>query len=157
MPNNIGLAFNIDWFNPYDHTQYSIGAIYISILNLPRAERYKIENTIVAGLIPGPHEPEKMNHFLKPIVDELLQLWSGISLSITCDGVAVNSHSVRAALLCFISDIPATRKVCGFPALKATLGCSKCLKAFRCIGFGEPTNYSGFDRFRGLKRIILNQ
>lgn len=93
-----------------------------------------------------------MNHFLKPIVDELLQLWSGISLSITYDGVTVNSHSVRAALLCFISDIPATRKVCGFPALKATLGCSKCLKAFPCIGFGEPTNYSGFDRQSWIQR-----
>ena len=28
-PNNVGLALNIDWFNPFEHTQYSIGAIII--------------------------------------------------------------------------------------------------------------------------------
>ena len=42
VPNYIVLALNIDWFNPYEHTQYSIGAIYFTILNFPRAERYKI-------------------------------------------------------------------------------------------------------------------
>lgn len=58
------------------------------------------------------------------------------------------SHIVRAALLCFISDIPTTRKVCGFPGLRAKLGCSKCLKVFPCVGFGEPTDYSGYERHK---------
>lgn len=38
-PGNIGLIMKIDFFQPYDHVQYSLGAIYISILNLPREER----------------------------------------------------------------------------------------------------------------------
>ena len=80
VPNNIALALNIDWFNPYEHSKYSIGAIYFTILNLPQAERYKIENTIVAGLMPGPNEPKRINPFLKPIVDDLLHLWKGISV-----------------------------------------------------------------------------
>ena len=62
-PNNICFALNIDWFNPYEHTQYSIGAIYLTILNLPRDERYKIENTILVGLILGPTEQKRMNCF----------------------------------------------------------------------------------------------
>ena len=41
---NLGLILNVDWFRPYEHTQYSIGVIYLVILNLPRAERYKLEN-----------------------------------------------------------------------------------------------------------------
>ena len=40
IPNNIALALNIDWFNPYKHTQYSIGAVYLTILILPRTQRY---------------------------------------------------------------------------------------------------------------------
>ena len=56
LPNNIALAFNINWFNPYKHTQYSIGAVYLTILNLPRTQKYKIENTIIVGLIPGLNE-----------------------------------------------------------------------------------------------------
>ena len=63
LPNNIALALNIDWFNPYKHTQYSIGAVYLTILNLPRTLRYKIENTIIVGLIPGPKEPKRNQCF----------------------------------------------------------------------------------------------
>ena len=48
-PNNVGLALNIDWFNPYEHAQYSIGAIYLTILHLPREERYKVEILYLLG------------------------------------------------------------------------------------------------------------
>ena len=27
-----GLLINVDWFQPYRHVQYSVGAIYIAIL-----------------------------------------------------------------------------------------------------------------------------
>ena len=61
-----------------------------------------------------------------------------------------------AALLCFVSDIPATWKVCGFPGFKAKLGCSKCLKVFPCEGFGEPTDFSDFDRHSWVARTMKN-
>ena len=38
LPNNLCLGMNIDWFNPYDETVYSVGAIYVVVLNLPRTE-----------------------------------------------------------------------------------------------------------------------
>lgn len=82
-----------------------------------------------------------------------MQLWKGIS--IRGDGM-FSSRTVCAALLCFVSDIPATRKVCGFPGFKATLGCSKCLKIFPCEGFGEPTDYSDFDRHDWVARTMKN-
>ena len=145
-PNNVGLALNIDWFNPFEHTQYSIGAIYLTILNLPREERYNIENTVLVGLMPGPTEPKRISPFLDPLIDELLQLWEGVPLSTETPN---SSLTLRAALLCFISDIPATRKVCGFPGFKARLGCSKCLKEFPCEGFGERTDYSGMTALIG--------
>ena len=69
-------------------------------------------------------EPKRVYPFLEPLVDELLKLWDGVSIE---SGI-VSSFTLRAALLCFISDIPATRKVCGFQGFKARLGYSKCLK-----------------------------
>lgn len=48
---------NLDFFQPYKHVQYSLGAIYMTVLNLPRSDRNKIENVILVGLIPGPNEP----------------------------------------------------------------------------------------------------
>lgn len=139
--NNLCFVLNIDWFNPYEHTQYSIQVIYLTVLNLPRGERYKIENTILVGFIPGPSEPTRINPFLDPLVDELLHLWEGIQVSL-------QSHTItlRAMLLCYVSEIPATRKVCGFSGFKARLGSSKCMKEFPCEGFGERTDYSGYNR-----------
>lgn len=37
---NYGIMLNVDWFQPFKHTNYSVGAIYVTILNLPRAERF---------------------------------------------------------------------------------------------------------------------
>jgi hypothetical protein len=33
---HLGLMLNLDWFQPYDGTVYSIGIIYAAICNLPR-------------------------------------------------------------------------------------------------------------------------
>ncbi|PKY56565.1 hypothetical protein RhiirA4_476956 [Rhizophagus irregularis] len=53
---NLGLLFNLDWFQPFTYTQHSTGAIYASICNLPRSERNKPENIIYLGFLPGPKE-----------------------------------------------------------------------------------------------------
>ncbi len=55
--NHYGLFINVDWYQPYKHRKYSIGVIYMVLLNLPREVRYKRENVILVGLIPGPKEP----------------------------------------------------------------------------------------------------
>ena len=63
----LALMMNMDFFQPYKHVQYSVGAIYLTVLNLPREVRNKPENVLLVGLIPGPNEPERdINSFLKP-------------------------------------------------------------------------------------------
>lgn len=69
---------NIDWFHPYESTQYSVGIVYLSVLNLPCDIRNKIANIIVCSVIPGPHEPNNMNSILnsknKPSTSSWYQL-----------------------------------------------------------------------------------
>ncbi len=55
-PRNLALMVNVDWFQPYDHTQYSVGVIYLVIMSLPRSERFLIHNAIFCAIIPGPME-----------------------------------------------------------------------------------------------------
>jgi len=38
------------------------------------------QNAILAGIIPGPNEPETVNPFLDPPVEELSVLWNGIDM-----------------------------------------------------------------------------
>ena len=103
---------NVDWYQPFKHTTYSIGVIYLVVLNLPRAERFKDENMILVGLIPGPKEPKlHINAYLEPLVSELQALWKGVVLD---DASTLGCQVYRAAILCLASDIPASRKCGGF-------------------------------------------
>ena len=73
---------NLDWFQPTKHGCDSIGVIYMVVINLPRQERFKPENVIIVGIIPGPKEPKlHVNTFLQPLVDELIDFWDGVLLT----------------------------------------------------------------------------
>ncbi|OAD80875.1 hypothetical protein PHYBLDRAFT_102425, partial [Phycomyces blakesleeanus NRRL 1555(-)] len=93
--------------------------------NLPYEERFKPENVILVGLMPGPKEPKtkEINHYSKPIVDELLQLFTGITIPTFECPAGVN---VCAALHMIVCDIPATRKTSGFTIHNSTCACLRC-------------------------------
>ena len=141
VPNNFCLALNVDWFNPYKQTPYSVGAIYLTVLNLPRAERFKPHNMMLVGLIPGPRERADLNPFLRPLVNHLKRLYEGLYVT-----YASKKVKIRAVLACITYDLPATRKVCGFSNFSTLKGCSKCLKTFfPTASFGSKPDYSGYD------------
>ena len=105
---------NVDWFSPFKHTPYSVGAVYLSVMNLPRSKRFLKENMILVGLIPGPNEPAlNINSYLEPLVKELKVLWSEGMVINMPDNPGQQVH-LKAGLLCVACDIPAARKVCGF-------------------------------------------
>ena len=106
----------------------------MTILNLPRNLRYRAEFFLLCGIIPGPKEPKDL------IVQELLLLWEGVTMSIEGCGL----ENVRAALICITSDLPAIRKVCGFAGHSACFGCFKCFKKFKSVG--DKLDYLGFLR-----------
>ena len=99
LPNNLCMALNVDWFNPYNETQFSVGAIYLVILNLPRFEHYKEENVILVGMIPGPKEPKQhMNTYLAPSVKYLQVLHDGIQFE--NPSTVLGYTNLRAILAC---------------------------------------------------------
>ncbi len=69
----LGLMINLDWFQPYDNSPYSIGTIYGVICNLPHDERFKPSNILTLAIIPGPSEPKlhQLNYYLAPLIDQL--------------------------------------------------------------------------------------
>ena len=160
-PFSLALRLNIDWFRIYKHVKYSVGMLYLVIENLPRHKRYNLENIIIVGCIPGPNEPKlTVNSFLKPLIDELLELWHGVFIK---SQSAFGITSVRCMLTSISADIPATRKLCGFFSHNARRGCSKCLKEFVTDQFNSKPDYSGFDNASWIARDhashmhVLNQ
>lgn len=124
------------------------------VQNLPRSVRYKIENIILIGIIPGPKEPKyTINSFLRPLVEELKEFWTGVNIN--CKHHPLGKLFVRAALTCCTCDIPATRKVCGFVGHAATLGCSKCAKQFTYDRTTQKMDYSGYHSEEWPVRTLL--
>ncbi|TFK61738.1 hypothetical protein BDN72DRAFT_748493, partial [Pluteus cervinus] len=97
-------------------------------LNLPAHLRYKVENIYLVGVIPGPHEPSlhELNHFICPMVDNLLELWSpGVVLS--CVSGYDYGCLVRCAIIALIADLLAVRKLAGLRGVTANTNfCSFC-------------------------------
>jgi hypothetical protein len=143
-PYSLLVSLNIDWFQPFKHLTYSVGAIYLSIFNLPRHLRNRIESIILVGIIPGPKEPKlTLNSYLTPLVTELKNVFTQGFKVVNSNGQTL---TIRVALGCVNCDIPASRRVCGFLAHSANLGCNKCYKKFYPVPNAERANYSGFDR-----------
>ena len=123
--NTVGFMLNVDWFNPFKHGTYSMGAIYVSIPYLPRPIRFKEQNTILVGLIPGPKEPTLvLNSYLTPLVQDLLKLDEGFWF--TSPDVLGKKAFIKGRLIAICCDIPASRKVCGFVGHNALKACNKC-------------------------------
>ena len=114
---------NFNFFQPMKHRKdYSVGVFYLALLNLPRAERFKWENIIVLGIVPSlDREPKDLNQLLEPTIDELKALWKGVLLRSCLSRFPL---TFRAAVISISSDVPATRKICGFKSHSALLGCS---------------------------------
>ena len=138
---NLGIMINLDWFQPFDSSAYSSGVIYGVICNLPREVRFKRENMLYLGLLPGPNEVKlhNINHYLSLIIDELLELWNGFDLPST--NLYPAGKRIRMAVICCSNDIPAARKLCGH--ISALVGCHRCHKKANIIG--RKFNYGGFD------------
>lgn len=140
---NYALMLNVDWFQPFKHTNYSVSAIYISFLNLPREERFKRENIVLIGIIPDMKKEPPTNSFLQALVNELNKAWH--------DGFMIKSRSsrnqykrFRLALLCVGCDVHASRKLCGFYGHMANLGCNKCEK--KLSRYDRRKTFGGLDR-----------
>ncbi|CAB5391212.1 unnamed protein product [Rhizophagus irregularis] len=135
------LLFNLDWFQPFIYTQHSTGAIYASICNLPRSERNKPENIIYLGFLPDPKEVglDCINHYLAPIVDELLELWRGWRIPKTYQ--YPNRLDIKVALIVGSSDIPATRKIFGHES--AVMKYHRCEKRNIYSQEYKKTHYGG--------------
>ena len=131
---HLGITFNLDWFQMFERSNHSTGALYGVINNLPPHERFQPENMLIGLITPGPKEASKhqINHYISPFVDQLLDLWDGVNLS-------TNEHpegrKIRAALIGLACDLPAGRKLCGHISyLSACHWCYKKADSSRSFG-----------------------
>lgn len=125
-------TFSTDFFNPFYNKaagkSVSIGSIVLVCLNLPPHLRYKSENMYIAGIIPGPREPDvdQINHFLSPILGRFHRMWQD-GIWFTRTACYPRGRLSRSAIAGLVTDLPAARKLSGMAHHKMRLFCAFCL------------------------------
>lgn len=128
-PGNLTFSYYVDWFNPLLNKTagktMSCGAIMLFCLNLPHEQQHFIDNTFFAGITPPPREPTvtTITAVSDPVIDRLRDMYNGKL-------IRTHRHPEgtlkRAAVLPFIGDLMAIRKVLGFAGVQAHNFCSFC-------------------------------
>ena len=123
-PRNIKLGIATDGFNPFGNmsTSYSMWPVFVVPYNLPPWACMDQSNFMMSLLIPGPASLGKdFNVFLEPLVEELLQLWTGVP---TYDALSLEEKfNLRAAIIWSIHDFPALHTLSG----RITAGYQACV------------------------------
>lgn len=141
---NLMFSFNVDWFQQFKNTQYSCGAMYLTCLNLPRSIRNLRENMIFVGLMPGGNGEaslQQMNHYLKPLVDELLIFQDGIKFV----APSVGEITVKGVCTLFVNDLPAASKALGFSSFNSTCSCRRCDHQFPRLPDSNQPDFSNLN------------
>jgi len=139
----LGIAINLDWTSV--HSNVSSGALYVSILNLPRPERNKPCNVLLSFLFNGAEAPtSKINQAIQPLIEELQDLYVNGFLITTFNSKKA-PRRVRVALINTSSDNPAARKLNCFTGCSSHRSCWYCTLYFPSLpGNCRKRDFSNF-------------
>ncbi|SJL17814.1 uncharacterized protein ARMOST_21376 [Armillaria ostoyae] len=136
----LAFALQVDFFNPNGTRKRgnhdSIGLISMANLNLPEEIRYHPEHIFLAGIIPGPDEPDvdTISNFIRPLIDICKIAWErGIRVSRTAS--RPDGRDVELAVILSVNDLPAARKMSGTASHASHWYCTVC------EGYGISTMY----------------
>ncbi|OBZ80158.1 hypothetical protein A0J61_11793, partial [Choanephora cucurbitarum] len=103
---------------------------------------------LFVGAIPGPQEPPTtaMNHYLEPLVNDLLVLMKGVEMKMVMNDGSVQVNKIKACLGTLSSDLPATKKLVSSMSYNSSNGCHLCKTTFESIpGPGNRLDYYNWD------------
>ncbi|QRV85925.1 Transposase family tnp2 [Ceratobasidium sp. AG-Ba] len=130
LPFGLSLTMNTDWFQATKEGNYSVGACYLVLNNIPRHLRFLRENIALCIVYPGPKEPSDyaLEQMLEPLVNDLLELKQGIRMTIRHgDPPIYEEKLVHGELSQHIADLVARIKIGGRAGLKSELNfCLYC-------------------------------
>jgi hypothetical protein len=110
---NLRLGLATYDFNPFleKNTKYSMWYVFVVPYNLPPWECMEESNFMMALLIPDPTSLGKdFDMVLESLVENLLELWSGVH---AYDGLSGKMFNLHAAVLWCINDYPALSTILG--------------------------------------------
>jgi len=121
---DIALSFSTDGLQLFTVGTDCVWPLLLVNLNLKPEERFKKHNLLLCGIIPGPNNPKDIHSFLRPIVDELKALATGIEN--VYDAYAKETFTMRSHLILVTADLPAIAKTMGISGHGSYNHCRFC-------------------------------
>jgi hypothetical protein len=121
---DIAFFFSTDGVKVFKSRRaFHIWPLLLINLNLPPAERVKRCNMILVGFVPGPKEPNDLDSFLFPLVQEMKMLEKGFSdgFNAARRNTAEETFLLRAYIVCVGADMIGRAKVGTSTAFKLNL------------------------------------
>lgn len=132
---DIALGYLTDGFTPFKRSKQTCWPLLLINFNLPPEIRFRKENLICVGVIPGPSKPKDPDSFMWPMVEELLSLMVGEP---TLDGQRQIMVALRAFLILCGGDIPAVSMIMNIKGHNGYSPCRMC----KILGVGVPNSSS---------------
>jgi hypothetical protein len=141
---DIALGFATDGFAPFKKRKHTAWILLIFNYNLPPDERFRKDNILCVGIIPGPKKPWDADSFIYPLVRELLELAIGVS---AYDALSRSLFALHAYVITGFGDIPAVSMLMHMKGHNGLCPCRMCsIRAIRIPDSRNKTLYVPLSR-----------
>lgn len=127
LPTDIAMGLSCDAYSPIGaktkRKPFSVSPIVLVCYNIEPGMRTKKWNVMVAGLIPGPKTPKRLDTFLIPILEEFRRLGTGVQM---WHEYLQKVVSVRAFLVTIFTDMVAREDLARTLGNRAKAYCGYC-------------------------------
>lgn len=120
---DIALGLSTDGFAPFKRRDKTCWPIILFNYNLPPDIRFQKKYCINVGTIPGPKKPWDMDSFLRPLIQELIQLEVGVK---AFDAISQSIFLLHAYLILAFGDIPAMALIMRMKGSNSISPCRIC-------------------------------
>jgi hypothetical protein len=128
---DVALGLSTDGFTVFKHRTDTGWPLLLFNFNLPPEVRFHKKNLLPLGLIPGPRQFKDLDSFLFPMVEEFINLATGVP---AYDIIQQESFILHAYLILAFGDVPAVAKLM---RMKGHNGISPC-RACTITGIRPP-------------------
>jgi hypothetical protein len=113
----------MDGFAPFRNRMTTCWPLILFNYNLPPEDQFHINNIISLGIIPGPKKPIDMDSFLRPLVEEMVQLAAGVT---AFDSISHSAFVLCAYIIVVFGDIPAVSLLMRMKGHNGQVPCRFC-------------------------------
>lgn len=124
-PQDFALGLSTDGFQLFKRGNYDAWPLILVNYNLPPEVRSLMDNILILGVIPGPHQPKDIDSYLHGFIEEMVELArDGYRTWDSVEGTGVTFH---AYCILYFGDMPAIAKLMNMLGHNGRCPCRACL------------------------------